>query len=761
MALRWLALLALVALGNAVVPARAGPAEDRATAVELIGRGATAFKAGDVATATRHWTDAVRFCRAAGAPGLEADALARRGEAWRVAGHFPEAAADLSAAIALAGDAGDQYLLAASKGALGNLALVSRRTATAEPLLRESLAAARLVNDAALMGASSNDLGNLYAVTGRQAQAAAAYADAARYAEAAGNQGLAAIAETNEGRLALAGKDLPRADALLRGAVARLARLDHSYQVGFALMAAGAAASAGDRPEPALRDTATLAFEAGRTIAEQLGNPVLESLALGGLGRLQFQSGHLQEASRLTQLALFRARQADAPEIAFRWQWQQARIDRAGGNEAAALAGFRRAVFTLQSIRHDIPVQYQDGQSSFRSTFGPVYLEFADLLLRRARADSREAPVLLREARDVMEQLKASELQDYFRDPCVTNFEAKQRGIETVAPDTAVIYPIILPDRLELLVTAGGHDSQIVIPISAANLKLEVDQFRELLERRTTNEYIDVAKQLYDQIMRPVEAVLSGQSITTLVFVPDGVLHTVPLAALYDGQHFLIERYAVATVPGLRLVDPRPLSPEARKMLAAGMSQGRPGFPGLPKVPAELAGIRRVEHSTNLLNSTFSRQRFARELGAVNYTMVHIAAHSQLGSDPSQSFVLAYDGPLSLDDLEGSIKLARFRDLGLELLTLSACQTAVGDDSAALGMAGLALKAGARSVLATLWFISDEASGQLVVEFYTQLQNSSISKARALQAAQIKLIEDPLLGHPAYWAPFLLIGNWL
>jgi CHAT domain-containing protein len=230
---------------------------------------------------------------------------------------------------------------------------------------------------------------------------------------------------------------------------------------------------------------------------------------------------------------------------------------------------------------------------------------------------------------------------------------------------------------------------------------------------------------------------------------------------LYDGQHFLIEHYAVATVPGLRLVDPRPLSPEAREMLAVGMSQSREGFPSLPKVPRELAGIHRVENSTNLLNNTFTRRRFASELHEVNYTMVHIASHAQLGTDPSQSFVLAYDGSISLDDLEGGIKLARFRDLGLELLTLSACQTAVGDDRAALGMAGLALKAGARSVLATLWSISDEASGQLVVEFYKQLQNSGMSKARALQAAQIKLIEDPLLGHPAYWAPFLLIGNWL
>jgi CHAT domain-containing protein len=262
-------------------------------------------------------------------------------------------------------------------------------------------------------------------------------------------------------------------------------------------------------------------------------------------------------------------------------------------------------------------------------------------------------------------------------------------------------------------------------------------------------------------IIRPVDAILAGRGITTLVVVPDGVLRTIPLAALHDGRHFLIERYAIATVPGLRLVDPRPLTPETRRTLAVGISQSREGFPPLPNVASELAGIQRLEHSTNLLDATFLRQRFARELRDVDYTVVHIASHSQFGSDPSRSFVLAYDGQLSLDDLENSIKLARFRDLGLELLALSACQTAVGDDRAALGMAGLALKAGARSVLATLWVVNDEASGQLAVAFYRQLQNETISKAGALQAAQRAMIEDPLLGHPAYWAAFLLIGNWL
>jgi CHAT domain-containing protein len=361
-----------------------------------------------------------------------------------------------------------------------------------------------------------------------------------------------------------------------------------------------------------------------------------------------------------------------------------------------------------------------------------------------------------------LEKLRQSELQDYFRDPCIADFEARQRGVETVAPDTAVIYPVTLPDRLELLVSIAGDDRQVTVPVAEPHLRSEVEQFRRLLERRTTNEFLDPARRLYDILIRPVQPMLAGRGIDTLVLVPDGILRTIPFAALYDGQRFLIEHYAVATAPGLRLVDPRPLTPEARRTLAAGLSRARHGFPALPGVASELDGIRRLQRATTtLLDSAFLRPRFAREMQDASYTVVHIASHGQFGSDPSRTFVLAYDGQLTLDDLESGIKLSRFRELGIELLVLSACQTAAGDDRAALGLAGLALKAGARSALATLWFISDEASATLVLEFYRQLQVGALSKARALQVAQRSMLADPVLGHPAYWAPFLLVGNWL
>ena len=116
---------------------------------------------------------------------------------------------------------------------------------------------------------------------------------------------------------------------------------------------------------------------------------------------------------------------------------------------------------------------------------------------------------------------------------------------------------------------------------------------------------------------------------------------------------------------------------------------------------------------------------------------------------------------MAMDQLDHFLKPSQYRKNPVELLILSACQTAAGDDRAALGLAGIAIKAGARSALATLWHIDDRASSELIVEFYKQFQNLSLSKAKALQMAQLKMIDDPRYKHPCYWSPFLMIGNWL
>ncbi len=266
---------------------------------------------------------------------------------------------------------------------------------------------------------------------------------------------------------------------------------------------------------------------------------------------------------------------------------------------------------------------------------------------------------------------------------------------------------------------------------------------------------------LYNWIIRVVEPELKAQEITTLVIAPDGALRLIPLSTLYDGTRFLIEKYAMALIPAITLTDPRPFQKENIEILISGLSEGRQGFSPLPSVVAELRDIKKIMNSRIILNNKdFNTDNLTREFKAREYTIVHMATHGVFGGTPQESFLLNYDSKLTMDGLENLISLGRFRKKPVELLTLSACQTALGNERAALGLAGVAVKAGVRSAIATLWYVDDEATSLAIREFYRQVRKPGISKAQALQNTQKKLIKQRRYWHPLYWAPFLLIGNW-
>jgi CHAT domain-containing protein len=312
------------------------------------------------------------------------------------------------------------------------------------------------------------------------------------------------------------------------------------------------------------------------------------------------------------------------------------------------------------------------------------------------------------------------------------------------------------------LPTSAGKSKlqRFTAPIGVDRITQEVKALRQGLENRTTQQYLRHAQRLYGWLIRPLEPALASLAATTLVFVPDGALWTIPMAALHDGEQFLIQKYALAITPGLSLTDPRPL-PQPARVLAAGLTHAVQGFSSLPHVGAELRAIANLYQSDLLMNQDFQVSRLENALERGLFPIVHIASHGRFSSDLDDTFILTADGKLTLERLAQLLDPLRFRDDPIELLTLSACQTAAGDDRATLGLAGVAVKAGARSALATLWYINDQASSQLVAEFYRQLRAPSVSRATALQRAQIHLLDDPDYQHPAYWAPFLLINNWL
>jgi CHAT domain-containing protein len=426
------------------------------------------------------------------------------------------------------------------------------------------------------------------------------------------------------------------------------------------------------------------------------------------------------------------------------------------------IAAYRRAVATLQSIRQEMAFGYGP-TPSFRDAVGPVYFELVDLLLQRAATFPERVRYepYLSEARQTVELFKAAELRDYFQDDCVEAARARATSMDVVAQTAVIVYPIILSDRLELLVSFPSGLEQFTVPVAADTLTQEVRQFRRYLEKRTTWQFLPHAQRLYDWLIRPLEPALKRLSLETLVFVPDGPLRTIPMAALHDGQQFLIRKYALATTPGLDLTDPQPLRRDKVKMLAAGLTEAVQGFSSLPFVAAELQAIQGLYAGNVMINESFLVPSMTKEMQQEQFSMVHIASHGQFGSDVERTFLLTFDDKLTMDRLDQLVGLFKYRDDPLELLTLSACQTAAGDDRAALGLARIAIKAGARSALATLWFVNDQASSDLVVAFYRQLQGSTVSRAVALQRVQLQLINDPRYEHPGYWAPFLLLNNWL
>ncbi len=331
-------------------------------------------------------------------------------------------------------------------------------------------------------------------------------------------------------------------------------------------------------------------------------------------------------------------------------------------------------------------------------------------------------------------------------------------------PNTAVIYPIILPDRLEVIFALPGHPlvrASILEP--KETIETTIRQMRNSLRRTSfLEERLPLAQKLYDWLIRPVADDLARNKIKTLVFVLDGPFRNVPMAALYDGQQYLVEKYAIAINPSLQLLAERrsSLRPEKIGALLGGLSEATQGFSPLPAVDLELAAIAAQIPTETLRNQAFTRDALKEKMVKTSFPVIHLATHGQFSSNSEETFILTWDDKINVKDLQSILRERRRQTNPLELLVLSACQTAEGDNRATLGLAGMAVRSGARSTLATLWSVNDQSTAAFMAEFYRQLTQPNITKAEAQRLGQIKLLKDPKYRHPFYWAPFVLVGNW-
>ena len=494
------------------------------------------------------------------------------------------------------------------------------------------------------------------------------------------------------------------------------------------------------------------------------------------------------------------------------WQSQLGQLLKQQGKIPEAIAAYNAAFTTLQSLRIDLNGNNQVVQFNFREEVRPVYLALTDLLLRSdiSKTELKSLNSSLNSiagekfkennnlelARQTIESLQLAELDNFFQDPC-SEVEDIALKIDDIDPQAAVIYPIILPDRIEVILSLPGQPlKQFTTAIAQTKVDLTLDRLSDTLYNKSVDnsainifstisldpeevnqnirQLLPILGQIYTWLIQPLETDLESNQIKTLVFVLNDKLQNVPMSALYSGQQYLLEKYSIALVPSLQLTDSRKIERQELKVLAAGVSQQVEVrgeiFPALSNVPQELNRIEQAfPGSKQLLNEQFTVKALKNQLKS-DFPAIHLATHGLFSSNPQQTYIVTGDkNAIGIDQLNNLLNTESLKPP--ELLVLSACETAIGDEQAILGLAGVAVRSGTRSTMATLWSVSDASTAQLMGKFYQEYKQPEIKKVDALQKAQLSLLESlktnppleelkNLPPHPYYWSPYVLVGNW-
>jgi filamentous hemagglutinin family protein len=350
---------------------------------------------------------------------------------------------------------------------------------------------------------------------------------------------------------------------------------------------------------------------------------------------------------------------------------------------------------------------------------------------------------------------------------------------------SVLIYPIMLNDRIEILVIPpkelGKPFHRYTNYASEEEIITVLTDYRASLRDTSSLDYLEQAQKLYNWVMRPIDLQLQALKIETVVFVMDSGLRVIPPAALHDGKQFLVERYASANIPALRVTRLEERDRKNTRVLAMGLTEAREGLSALPAVEVEIRTIgTQVLAGATFLDRDFTVNNLQEQRGKAKYGILHLGTHGKFMQDrSSESFIQFWDSRLRANQ----IPKLRFDQPVIDMLTLSACETAVGNN---LGISGLAIESGARSILASLWTVSDAGTAPLMISFYKAFPDA-LSKATALRQAQldllkgkVKIVNNQIVGvaglaaitlpkgtgnvdisHPFFWSSFILVGNWL
>jgi filamentous hemagglutinin family protein len=392
----------------------------------------------------------------------------------------------------------------------------------------------------------------------------------------------------------------------------------------------------------------------------------------------------------------------------------------------------------------------------------------------------------------------ALELDDLFEDDYTSLGETGEKAsIETIrttlktinaqtGTNPVIIYALSQPDQLELiLVLPEGAPIRKSIPTAnAAALKKTLTEFRQTVTNpQSSTAYLTSAQQLYQWMIAPLEPELKKLGIDTLIFCMDAGLRTIPMSALHDGKQFLVEKYSLGSIPSVSLTNTRYNPVKDAKVLAMGASTFQE-LQALPAVPVELDTItKQVWQGKSFLNEGFTMNNLKSQ--RQRFGIVHLATHADFKpGNANNSYIQLWDSQLKVNQLR---QLGWQQQPQVDLLVLSACRTAIGDINVELGFAGLAVQAGVKSALASLWYVDDGGTLALMSGFYHHFSQPDVTiKALALRRAQIAMLRGkshvengqlyvPGLStpislppglpeyqdftHPYYWAAFTMVGS--
>ncbi|MBD2491983.1 CHAT domain-containing protein [Aulosira sp. FACHB-615] len=434
------------------------------------------------------------------------------------------------------------------------------------------------------------------------------------------------------------------------------------------------------------------------------------------------------------------------------------------GDIQGALSAHTEAFNILQSLNNDFTNINPAIQVSFENTLERVYLGFIQYLFEYPETGSN--PQNLKKILKINKYFKIAELNNFFGKAYLDNkyLKDKLEQTEEIDPETAIIYPFIFANKFQVIVKIHNKPLQ---HYTTNITKAEVD--RVFLDLRKT--FVNPAatgilkiqsQKLYSWLLRPIESQLSESKVKTLIFVPNGALRNLPIAALYDGKKYLVEKYTIALSFGLEPQNPKSLVRQQLRVLIAGLTKPPLGFANFAPLPAIKSESNLIASAgvstTNLLDQAFTSKELEKNVNTVPFNVLHLATHCQFNYHAENTFILAADGPINVTKFNNLLRSRNeSRSGALELLVLSACQTAVGDNAALVGLAGAAVRSGARSTLASLWQIDDESTALFVGEFYRQLR-SGITTAEAVRKAQLKLLQHPNYKAPSFWASYVLLG---